>query len=100
MLRRDPEAAGIRAVPSSLFREGEAPAEPTSVARPEPRPPGNGNTHLGIALITTPINGATSQTPVLVGLARSQFLSAEEVGFEPTVPRCGTPVFETGILYA
>jgi hypothetical protein len=21
---------------------------------------------------------------------------AEEVGFEPTVPRCGTPVFETG----
>src|SRR4051794_20990550 len=27
---------------------------------------------------------------------RCHHLSAEEVGFEPTVPRCGTPVFETG----
>jgi hypothetical protein len=24
---------------------------------------------------------------------------AEEVGFEPTVPRSGTPVFETGLCY-
>ena len=30
------------------------------------------------------------------GTEYKSLLSAEEVGFEPTVPRSGTPVFETG----